>query len=262
MRLNFSGRRKIDKQHARVAVIDEPPGSDTAHYFQLELELEPYNLQDDARVVVEAFRKLIVMRFDFGTVGNLRELSNTERRLVDFGTNPDGVFFRVKVVQPDGPNAGKLLAEADGLAASDGGVAPLLRIRAADLGDTPYTVDLIPTDPELPTLVINTRIGGKTYANDIHAKPVLMTAVVREVFTSLIAAGDVGDDPDHWANKWHGFVVDVLGIAPPPEDMADDDAVRDWLDMAVDAFAHEEGLVSQILGHQGQEEMSAADEIN
>lgn len=262
MRLNFTGRQKIDKQHARVAVMDEPKGSGRGHYFELDLDLRTYELPEDAHVILEAYHKLIRMRFDCGTVGTRRVLSTTERRLVEFATSPDDVLFRVKIVTPSGVDTGKLLAEADGLSPADGGAAPLLRICAKDLGDTPYTLELVPTDPELPTLVINTRIGGKSYANDVHAKPVLMTAVVREVFASLVRAGDVGDDPNHWANKWLGFAVDVLGASAPPEDASDEDAVSDWLEQAVDAFSAEEGLVTHILGHQSQEEFSAASEIN
>ena len=262
MRLNFTGRRKIDKQHARVTVLDDPPGSSDGAYFDIVLDLGSYGLLADARIVVEADRKLIVMRFELGTVSAQRTLSTAERRLTEFKVSPDDIFFRVKVIQSDGDNAGLLLAEADGLTADQGGAAPLLRICAMNLDDTPYKLDLVPTDPDLPTLVINTRIGGKAYAYDVHVKPVLMTAVVREVLSALIGVGDVGDDPNHWANKWYSFVVDVLGMPAPPEDSSNDYADREWLDAAVDAFAREEDLVSHILSHHGQDELSAASEIN
>ena len=262
MRLNFTGRRKIDKQHARVTVLDDPPGSSDGAYFDIVLDLGSYGLLADARIVVEAYRKLIVMRFELGTVSAQRTLSTAERRLTEFKTSPDDILFRVKVIQAVGDDAGLLLAEADGLTAGQGGAAPLLRICAMDLGDTPYRLELVPTDPELPTLVVNTRIGGKAYAHDVHVKPVLMTAVVREVLSALTAVGDVGDDPNHWANKWYSFVVDVLGIPAPPEDSSDDYADREWIDEAVAAFAREEDLVNHILSHHGQDELSAASEIN
>jgi hypothetical protein len=137
VRINFTGRKKIDKQHARVLFPDDPVGSKRGHYFNLTLELDSYKLPPEARVFVEATRGLTLMCFDLGTVGQLADLSAAQRRLTDFGPEPDGVKLRVKVTQPDGPDAGKLLAEADGLAPEDG-ASPLIRL-AGDpaLGQTP-----------------------------------------------------------------------------------------------------------------------------
>lgn len=242
MRLNFTGRRKIDKQHACVLLHDDPPGSRHGYYFELVLDLSTYQLPSDARVFVEVSRKLTLMRFDVGTVGSLAPLSPSQRRLGDFSPNPqDGLNFRLKVVQPDGPDTGKLLAEADGLIPNDGGKAALLRVAAADLGDTPFSLELIPTDSALPTLWINTRLGGKAYANDPHAKPLLMTAVTREVFAILARLGEIDEDPDHWAYLWRKFAVECLGCPDTPEH-TDEQAVRDWVENAVNEFAKAQEL--------------------
>src|SRR5262245_13663463 len=107
MRLNFTGRRKIEKQHVAVAFRDDPVGSNRNHYFEIALDLASYGLPANAKVFVEAARGLTMMRFDLGEVGALAELTPHQRRLADFAPDPDGVRFRVKVTQPDGPDAGK-----------------------------------------------------------------------------------------------------------------------------------------------------------
>src|SRR5687767_878880 len=121
MRLNFTGRKKIDKQHARVVFPCDPVGSKKGYYFNLTLDLDSYELPPDGRIFVEATRGQVLMRYDLGTVGQRLDLSPAQRRLFDFGASPDGVKLRVKVVQADGPDAGKLLAEADGIIPEDDG---------------------------------------------------------------------------------------------------------------------------------------------
>jgi hypothetical protein len=264
MRLNFTGRRKIDKQHARVAFHDDPVGSMRGHYFELALDLDSYRLPPDARVFVEVTRGLTLMRFDLGTVAAPSSLSPAQRRLSDFAPDPDGVRFRVKVTQPNGPDAGKLLAEADGIRPDDdGGVTPLIWIAGAELGPTPWRLELIPTDPDLPTLWIHTALGGKEFAKDPVAKPLLLTAAAREVFTALVWEGDHEDEPDHWASLWSRFAKQILNVGDVPD--AEEEApevVRDWVDRAVDSFAAKHDLANGLARFQANLELEALEEIN
>lgn len=260
MRLNFTNRRKIDKQDARVVFRDDPAGSDRGHYFELSLGLSEYTLPAEARVFVEATRGLTLMRFDLGTVSAPAVLSPGERRLAEFAPHPDGVKFRVKVTQPDGPEAGKLLAEADGITPEDGGVSPLIRLAGGDLGPTPWRLELVPTDPDLPTLYINHELGGKEYAKDPIAKPLLLTAAAREVFAALIQEGDHEDEPEHWANLWHRFATQVLGLGVLPDPNGDE--VRAWIDSAVDAFSAKHELVLGLKTHMANLELQDLEEIN
>jgi len=264
MRLNFTGRRKIDKQHARVVFRDDPVGSNHGHYFELDLKLDTYELPPEARVFVEATRGPTLMRFDLGRVGAIASLIPAERRLSDFLSDPDGVKFRVKVTQPDGPEAGKLLAEADGIYPEDGGVLPLIRL-AGDtaMGQTPWRLELVPTDSDLPTLFIHTALGGKEYAKDPVAKPLLMTAAAREVFRALLSEGDHEDEPDHWASLWGRFATQVLNLPDPSDaDNWDDDEKRNWVEKAVNAFAAKQELVDGLELYKAGLELQDLEEIN
>lgn len=263
MRLNFTGRRKIEKGQAHVAIRDDPGGSGREHYFELALDLSTHGLPPTARVFVEAFRKETLMRFDFGTVAALATPTPAQSRLRDFGSDPDGVRFRVKVTQPDGPDAGKLLAEADNLAPDQGtGVTPLIQIAGDDgLGPTPWRLEVTTSQPRLPTLFINTQIGGKSMAVDPIGKPLLLTAAVREIFAALVNAGEE-DDPEHWVNLWRAFATDVLHLLDPVEvDAEDQSAVDDWVEQAVNAFATEHDLAGQLAAHMAATEALELEEV-
>jgi hypothetical protein len=264
MRLNFTGRRKIDKQHARVVFHDDPVGSKRGHYFELALTLAPYSLPAEAGVFVEATRGPTLMRFDFGTVGEVAQLSAEQRRLSDFTTGPEGVKFRVKVTQLTGPEAGKLLAEADGIRPEEEGVTPLIYLAGdGEMGQTPWRLDLVPTDPDLPTLYIHMDLGGKEYAKDPVAKPLLMTAAAREVFGVLVSTEIDEDDDEHWSTLWARFATQVLALNSPTEaDAWSGDEKREWVEQAVNAFAAKQELMGGLKRYKADLELQDLEEIN
>lgn len=264
MRLPFTGRRKIQKQHASVVLRDDPVGSQSGHYFELRLDMSSYDLPADARLFVEATLKLTLMRFDLGTVEKRVELSAAERRLSEFSKDEvESVIFRVKVVQSTGADAGKLLAEADNLRPESTGSTFLIRVaQGNDLGEAPFRLELVESDAEIPTLYINKRLGGKSYASDPVAKPLLLTAAAREVFAMLIRAGDHSDEEDHWASLWERYATQVLKMTDPPDESDPADVRQTWIDEAVSRFAAQRELVSKLEGHMTSLELQALDEVN
>lgn len=264
MRLNFTGRRKIEKQHVRVAFHDDPVGSKSNYYFELQLlSLETY-APPNARVFVEATRGLTMMRFDFGTVLELTPLSIEDRRLSEFAPDHDGVKFRVKITQPDGPEAGKLLAEADGIRPEDEGVTPLIHLAGdSNLGQTPWRLELVPTDSDLPTLYINTELGGKEYAKDPVAKPLLLTAAAREVFAVLMSTDIDEDNEEHWSTLWARFATQILELENPVEaDSWSEEEKREWVESAVKSFAEKHELMSGLKLYKAELELQDLEEIN
>ena len=72
----------------------------------------------NAEVWVEAHRQNLWMQWAWGTVSAMR--APADRRLLEFDV-PDGVLFRVRVVQPPGLEHHKLVGEADGIPFVKGG---------------------------------------------------------------------------------------------------------------------------------------------
>ncbi len=113
--LNFTGRKRIRRKDVRISLLEakhpDPP------VVSVDLDIPSYELPAHASVFVEAYRQVALQRFDYGTIGNIKEPE--DRRLLDFETG-DGVLFRVKVVDVSSGerHAGLILAQADGLSAS------------------------------------------------------------------------------------------------------------------------------------------------
>lgn len=105
---NYTGRRKIERQDVSV-LLREDRGT---WVFEADLRLAGYRFPRNAEVWVEAHRQNLWMQFPWGTVSAIRPSIN--RRLTEFDV-PDGILFRVRVVQPPGQEHHKLLGEADGI---------------------------------------------------------------------------------------------------------------------------------------------------
>ena len=128
--------------------------------FDATLDLTDYDLPNDARVFVEAYRQTSFMRFPHGTVAAPHPPPDSARRLTEFASR-EGLLFRVKVTST-GDRAGVLLAEGDRIPVSDDEEQPdnriaLLPTAPADLGQETWRVDL--TGANGPLLLVNKRVG-------------------------------------------------------------------------------------------------------
>ena len=158
IRLNYTGRAKINTEDARFRLRTD--GGHTT--FDATLRLHDYHIaESDARVWVEAYHRTTLMRFDFGRAGLVAPPA--ERRLTLF-PDPNTVLFRVKVTSTSAADAGKLLAEADGLKPrrpdeKDEDRIPLLPVRQGLLGAELWRVEYTGAG-ESPELVINAAAAG------------------------------------------------------------------------------------------------------
>src|SRR5262249_28332446 len=106
-RLNFTGRKRISREHVRIA-LHEKPGEPAS--FEADLgDLKEYKLPADALVFVEARLQTRWMRSPFGPAGAITPCP--DRRLTEFDS-ADGVLFSVKVTSAS-ERSGMMLAEAD-----------------------------------------------------------------------------------------------------------------------------------------------------
>lgn len=244
-RLNYTGRKKIERADARIRVHRN--GSDIE--FDAELRLADYKLEQVSpppRVYVEAYRgaSTLLKRFDFGRVGSIQSPPN--RSLTEFGI-PEGVLFRVKV-SDEGESLGKLLAEADAIRPQmpeedETPRLPLIQhVSADDIGDELWRVTDF--DTAMPLLKINSRVpmGVDQFLLDPHYRAIFAPAVMRHVLTQILIidryTGDEEDETD-WRRRWLDF-VERLGISDCPgvtDNRVEGKVVAEWIDDAVEAFA-------------------------
>lgn len=239
-RINYTGRKRISRDHVSVVVHKNLSGPAR---FDAKVELDDYSLPNEATVSVEAYRQTGWMRFDFGTVSEL--IPSEKRELTEFDS-PDGVRFRVRVTSSE-PTLGKLLAEADQIPFHFSGEeekrVPLLPVASEDLDFEITKMDFT----DRPLLLINSSLGDwRTVAKLPVFVSLIYPQVLRQILTRILWVEKYHevDDLEDWRASWLRYATRLPGISAPPEEKASSE-YDDWVDNAVAAFSKSHGMLEQ-----------------
>lgn len=203
--------------------------------FTADLQLARYRFPESAAVIIEAYRQLELVRFEFGTVGRL--VPPADVRLSEFGTL-SGLKFRIKVVSTDSPQ-GRLLGVADRISPRNEQQqslprVPLLAVRAQDLGREVWRLDF----SDEPLLLVNPRvIPRKQLVESVEFQTLVLPEILRSILNRILLVERVRtpDDSDDWTSRWLRFAESMPGVGKVPE--ADDpEADLDWIDAAIGSF--------------------------
>jgi len=241
-RLNYTDRKRIKREDVDIVLYEAD--SDPLR-FEAALRLESYGLPNNGIVFIEAYRRTTEMRFEFGTVSDIK--AATDRSLTEFETS-DGILFRVKVSSTS-PQRGKLLAEADQLSfrrpdSETEERIPLLPVQSADLGPEISRVDFA----DKPILLINLHLGNW---RDVARSPVFASLIypsaLREILTRIIRIEKFfdHDDADDWKSQWLKYGTLLPGVGDPPDESSDESEVDNWIDDAVLAFAKKYAMLER-----------------
>lgn len=237
---NYTGRQNIKRNHVSIT-LREDRGT---WVFDADLRLAEYHFPRNAEVWLEAHRQNLWMQFAWGTVSDMRPTPN--RRLTEFDL-PDGILFRVRVVQPPGQEHHKLLGEADGLNFVKVGEAsdkrrPLLEPVPDTLGELLWKLDL---EHEPPRLLVNieAKPSWRDLARSQHFLALVYPEVLRRLLTCVLIDEEwVEDDEEQgWQADWVRFARS-LGVSlslSSPDQKQEREA---WIDEAVAAFARRHQL--------------------
>ena len=237
-RLNYTQRRRIERQRVAMEIIDDGDGS-PASFSAKKLDLQGMDLPPDARVIIEAKRDRFSRRFDWGTVGSPRPPSDA--LLSDMPPNPS---FRVMVVSSDGTS--RLLALADNIKPQRESAGPesLLWMELQDLGQEVWRLDFGDGNDN-PTMFVNRNIPGISEA--MRSDEALLSAIIPEALRSILTRAlvidecDAEDDSGQWS-EWIAFARQFnSGEMPVSSDDAQADAAKktEWINGAVAAFTAE-----------------------
>jgi hypothetical protein len=237
---NYTGRRKIERRDVSIT-LREDRGT---WVFDADLRLAEYHFPRNAEVWLEAHRQNLWMQFAWGTVSAMHPATN--RRLTEFDV-PDGILFRVRVVQPSGQEHHKLLGEADALNFVKAGEAsdkrrPLLEPVPDALDQLLWKLDL-ERDP--PVLLVNkdAKPTWKDLARSQHFLALVYPEVLRRLLTRVLLDDKWSEDDEDagWQGDWVRFARSI-GVSiplPNPDQKQDREA---WIDEAVAAFARRHQL--------------------
>jgi hypothetical protein len=187
-----------------------------------------------------------------------------QRTIERFGA-ADGLLFRVKV-SAEGEATARLLAEADAIRLRlpddlDAHDTPLIKPKAGPLGHDPWRVRF---DDDMPVLVINDRTPGwKELVMEPRFRAMVAPAAMRTVLTRILIIDlcENVDDEDEtkWTNQWLRFAQSLPGVAECPQleqnngRLQNLEAVEEWIDSAVSAFASRSSLFDRFLDIRRQE---------
>jgi hypothetical protein len=233
-RLNYTARQRIARSDVDLVIR----GQDTNDpYFDAALRLSEYGFPPDARVVVEAYRQTILMRFDFGSVSVPKV--PTDRRLTDF-LSVENILFRLKVTAAS-VRPGVLLGEAEQLQPREPNMEPerrlaLLPVVPMDLEQEVWRIDFEGTT----TLLVNRNLRDwkQTAASD-EFRGLVYPAALRQILERILLIEKYfsTDDPVDWRSRWLQFSARIPGSGGPPPNGASEDQIFDWIDGAVAAFS-------------------------
>ncbi len=245
-KLNFTNRKRIRREDARISILE----AGESFRVRAVLHLADYGLPDDARVYVEAYRRMQYMRFDYGSPAKPKPVSDT---LLSEFDSPAGIRFRVKVVSGTAAR-GLILAEADGISPrgeddADDIIHDLLPI-AADatwLGDEFWRVDF---DGEQFQLNLNPQFGDlDRICRSPEFRAFVLPAILRDILVRIVLVDDYRDTDDEFdlRSRWLTFLSTLPG-APALDDLhenGDSDEVYEWINQAIAVFCRHHQLRRQ-----------------
>lgn len=236
-RYNFTGRIRIRQTDADL-VLDRDANPLT--FSVSRLALDSYGFPDSALVCVEIQKRMSYMRFSCGTVANL-ELP--ARAVLTEFREPDGLGFRVKVIDTDQRNS-QLLAEMIGR--FDDGQDSLLPVESSEsLGQEVFRLDF---SGEHPVLQINSLKlpDWRGTARDPIFTGLVYPSILRAILGKALPEWSSDDDSNNWQTQWIRFAAQLPGLANPPETSEGDESLlEEWIDSAVEVFCRRNHLYDE-----------------
>lgn len=242
-RLNYTKRKKLTLDQVHITLA--PLGQGRPRTFNANLTL-PSGLAGHARVFVEAYRSSPAarMRFDFGTVSDLRAPAAEQRRLTEFDDDLPPPLFRVKITD-NNEQPGRLVADAQRIRPLDPDEQPdkqrgILYTQWRDNDGPVWELDIL-DDIRGPVMYIDqTADPHKELPGRIEFRALVYPEIMRRMLTR--ALDDSRDDPEGWQHTWLQFPRQMFGFMDPPPNGDDSDANKDWVDTAVRACSRSAGF--------------------
>lgn len=238
-KLNYTGRKRIERERISIS-LNRQNGSIIS--FNLKrLDIDALRLPPEAKILVEAYYRTELKRFDFGTVARITKPQDLT--LTDLAY-PENLKFRILVVDP---LDSRILAHATGIFPERPAERrSILPVEFKDIGNQIWRVEY-EGEGGSPILCINKKVPNieNIAKQDQQFFIYVYPAVVREILMHMIfvdRVDSVTDPAVDWHRDWLRF-SETLGIIPPRElnpenENFDRDATLEWINNVVTTFCN------------------------
>ncbi len=243
--INFTGRSIISK--ADVTISIEKINKKT--YFDIELDLDDYNIKSDAKLFLEVWDKTSYQRFDFGTIGDYKIPPSDERQLTEI-QDPDLVHFELLAVDQSDA-IGQIIAHTSKIdvyapEVNESRQDSLLPVTQSDIGNSIYKIDFEYYDGR-PTLMLSNKFDPVKVKEMLRDKSqftsLVYPAAFREILKNAIIINECRDlDEDTWDSKWLELAFKLPGIEPLSSDMSDSQDIE-WIDEVISQFCKQFSMI-------------------
>ncbi len=234
-RINSTGRKRISREQVDIRLLESETGQPLR--VKASVDLEKQNFPGNAAVSIEAYHRSSGMRFDCGTV---EDLKIPPVLVLDEVDRSGAVLFRVKVVDVE-IHPGRVLGSAERLSPTGDdeidGRKSFFPVVFTDLGPEVWKVAIEPGGR--PSLLLNREVPGisQKLQNDPLFQGLILPMALRIVVEALVADPDEDDEEADWKTDWREFCRNSLGMTDDPDNLPDDQKAE-WTDRAVKAFCN------------------------
>ena len=235
-RVNSTGRKRIGQKCVDIRMLVSEPGA--ALKASISVSLDGLGFPHDALVAVEAYYRSSGMRFELGSVRNLRAQEILELSEID---RAGAALFRLKVID-NNVEPGKVLGSAERIAPrceTEGKNRRFLfPVQYQDLDADVWRVSI--EDEDRPRLIINSRL--RDFRHKLQQEPlifgIILPAALRFVLQGLVSNSESGEDEyeQGWKEDWLEYCREALHVQDDPRNMTTEIDKKDWIDKAVMRF--------------------------
>lgn len=237
-RINFTGRKRINKKDIDIRLLHKNPNSPLT--VTMKLKMDCWRFPETSQVVLEAYHRNSGMRFDCGTVANLK-IPEIRLDQLDPAVR---ILFRLKIVDGDSAS-GRLLGSAERIAPAEDehddytSEKTILPILNRDLGAELAKIDF---NDAGATLLLNSNVPD--FSRKITEDPFLAGTLLPQAFKIVLSRVFKEWDSEPWQEDWIRFCTTVLQM-DDPEYMLQNKGptteweIDDWIDKAVRAFCEQ-----------------------
>lgn len=236
-KFNYTNRKKVPRENVNIKL--NKSGDRT--FFNAEIFKDGLSFPDNSRIYIESFYGPDLLRFDFGTFGDIKQPSNTD--ITEIKQLSDNVYFHLKVVDESAEN-GLLLGDIKIYDLTDDqnikGRTSIFYVNPVKMNTNEIWRINFRANEGMPLLEVNKDIEG--IFEIAKSDPVFISLVypsaIRQILTHIVTELENLDyEGDDWSCKWILFTRITLGILNTPNDPSDEVACEEWIESVVRAFS-------------------------